>query len=74
MTGDLIQRLERFTRERNAQVSIMRPKGVLQPPVWAVELLWGQEAPDSPMAGAAAYGMDEDLDVAITQALEEAGL
>jgi hypothetical protein len=40
---------------------------------WVVALEWGREAPDSPMAGAAAYGMDSVAAAAVEQALREAG-
>lgn len=35
---------------------------------------WGSEAPDSPMAGAAAYGLGESVEEALTQVLDQAGV
>lgn len=40
---------------------------------FAVSSEWGQEAPDSPMVAAAAYGLDENLTVALDHMLTEAG-
>lgn len=34
---------------------------------------WGQEADDSPMVGAAAYGLDTELETALDHMLDEAG-
>lgn len=42
--------------------------------LWTVALEWGQEAPDSPMMGAASYGVGETLDEALTVVLSESGL
>jgi hypothetical protein len=41
---------------------------------WMAALEWGQEAPDSPMAGAAAYGIGESASEACDQMLDEAGV
>jgi hypothetical protein len=40
---------------------------------WTVAVEWGREAPDSPMAGAAAYGVGDNALGAIQAALDEAG-
>lgn len=40
---------------------------------WSVALVWGREAKDSPMAGAAAYGLGDTLAEALDVALKEAG-
>jgi hypothetical protein len=40
---------------------------------WLVSSEYGEEAEDSPMAGAAIYGHDDDLDTALDQALKDAG-
>lgn len=39
---------------------------------WAFAAVWGEEAPGSPMAGAATYGMDADVMTCIEQALTDA--
>lgn len=41
---------------------------------WLVALEWGQEAEDSPMVGAAAYGVSTSIWVAVEMALQEVGL
>lgn len=41
---------------------------------WTSALTWGLEAPDSPMAAAAAYGVDEVAGIAVEKVLREAGL
>jgi hypothetical protein len=38
---------------------------------WVVALEWGHEAPDSPMAGAASYGVGVELRDALRQVLTE---
>lgn len=39
---------------------------------WLCGIEWDREADDSPMVGAAAYGMGETMGEAVEQALEEA--
>lgn len=39
---------------------------------WMVGMEWGKEAPDSPMAGAAAYGLENTLYEALESALGDA--
>jgi hypothetical protein len=41
---------------------------------WTAALEWGQEAPDSQMAGAAAYGLGASASEAVDQMLDEAGV
>lgn len=41
---------------------------------WMAALEWGREAPDSPMAGAAAYGLGESASEAIDKMLDDAGV
>jgi hypothetical protein len=41
---------------------------------WVVGYEFGREAPDSDMAGGAAYGMGPDLDSAVTQVTDQVGL
>lgn len=43
-------------------------------PQWIVALVWGREAPDSPMAAGTAYGTDETAAAAVEMALREAGI
>lgn len=38
---------------------------------WAIACEFGREAPDSPMSGGAAYGIDPDLETALAQALDD---
>lgn len=40
---------------------------------WLVAVEWGQEAEDSPMAGAASYGTGDTLEQALDQVLAETG-
>lgn len=40
---------------------------------WMVGMEWGREAPDSDMAGAAAYGLRDTLESALSAALEDSG-
>lgn len=40
---------------------------------WSAAMEWGQEAPDSPMYGAAAYGLGETAKEAIDAMLGDAG-
>lgn len=40
---------------------------------WTAALEWGREAPDSPLAAAAAYGVDEVPALAVEMALRDAG-
>jgi hypothetical protein len=64
---DLLERLEKFTSKVDADVAIANNGAD-----WLVSITWGQEAPDSPMAGAQALGCDASLSVALEQALTEA--
>jgi hypothetical protein len=41
---------------------------------WTTAMEWGKEASDSPMAGAAAYGVSPDLSTAVGHVVREAGL
>lgn len=40
---------------------------------WTVSLVFGREAPDSPMAGGAAYGTGDTLMAALQKAVDETG-
>lgn len=40
---------------------------------WTVGMIWGQEAPDSDMAGGASFAVDPDLLVALTKVAAEVG-
>jgi hypothetical protein len=42
--------------------------------VWMIGMEWGREAPDSNMAGAAAYGLQDKFEDALNQVVGEAGL
>jgi hypothetical protein len=70
---DVLSRLDRFAHEADAQVTIARHPGNEPAVRWSIEAVWGREAPDSDMAGAAAYGTGTAARIAITQAVEEAG-
>ena len=41
---------------------------------WVAACVFGREAPDSPMAGGAAYGDGDTADTALSQVLDELGL
>ncbi len=41
---------------------------------WSCALTFGREAPDSPMAGGAAYGFGPTVDDALVEALTECGV
>lgn len=41
---------------------------------WMAAIEWGREVPDSPMVGAAAYGIDAVPAAAVETALREAGV
>lgn len=43
-------------------------------PIWVASLEWGHEAPDSPMAAAAAYSQADTFNDCIVQLAKEAGL
>jgi hypothetical protein len=47
---------------------------VLQNGEWSAAYTFGREAPDSPMAGGAAYGMGETVGDALRGILEDVGL
>lgn len=64
-----LERLERFMVGTGASVVVSRSKSG----IFATGAEWGQEAPDSPMAGAAAYGMGDTLAEAIATMVSEAG-
>jgi hypothetical protein len=70
--GTLLERLDRFVRDNEAEASIFSTAGD-GGLMWGVSITWGREAPDSNMAGAQALGMHEELEESITQALEQAG-
>lgn len=71
LTENLLKRLDTFAKRQNASVVIV---GQADPEYdWSVMITWGQEAPDSPMAGAQALGSADFLNEAIAQALTEAG-
>lgn len=38
---------------------------------WSISYEFGREAPDSPMVGGAAYGVDQDFEVAMRQVLDD---
>lgn len=65
--------LAAFAKSNDAAVRLVRNPGS-EDPDWAIELIWGSEAPDSPMAGAAAYGTGSEPASAIEEALAEAGI
>ena len=67
----MMRALTVFAAERDVSVVITRNCD-REPRLWMVGMEWGQEAPDSPMVGAAAYGLDENLDIAVEQALADA--
>lgn len=60
--------LETFALHHDVEAVISRSKGL-----WSVGMHWGQEAPDSPMVGAATYGLDESLVKALEQAAADTG-
>lgn len=64
-----LQRLQRFAERERAPVVIHHKPGE----GWSLMSEFGQEAPDSPMAGGAIYGMDEDVTTCIEQGLADAG-
>jgi hypothetical protein len=68
---DALDRLKQFAErevQEGAVVLHFRPgKG------WSFAAEYGREAPDSPMAGAATYGMDDDPRACIEEALSDAG-
>jgi hypothetical protein len=41
--------------------------------LWTVAIEWGREAPDSPMVGAASYGMGATAGEALAAAVSDAG-
>jgi hypothetical protein len=66
--------LAAFAATHDAAVRLVRRPGDDDDTAWSVEMTWGTEAPDSPMVGAAAYGMGSTPTNAIEQALAEAGV
>lgn len=69
MTLDL-QRLEQHLRMNGPIVMSHVVRGHSH---FAVGSEWGQEAPDSPMAGGAAYGVGDTLEEALNQLLGDLG-
>lgn len=66
--------LEEHAEKHDVRVTIGReseqPEGK-EP--WSVGLIWGREAPDSPMAAAAAFGMGNTLGEALAEAAADCG-
>lgn len=66
---DQLARLAAFAQDPRFGVALVRaPSGD-----WSAALEWGREAPDSPMVGAAAYGLGDTVEDALRAALDEAG-
>lgn len=68
---DTLDRLQQFAEREVTDgaiaISFEAGKG------WMLMAEYGREAPDSPMAGAATYGMDDDVRACIEQGLDDAG-
>lgn len=66
-------KIAKFAEENDALLSLDRvpEKGEGGKPEWIVSLIWGQEAEDSPMAGAASYGVGDTLAEALGQVYDE---
>ncbi len=72
--ASLIDRLDEFARKHHDADVCIRHSANDDPEVrWSIEIVWGREADDSPMAAAAAYGIADTVKEALTQALDEAG-
>ncbi len=77
---ELVDRLDQFAERVDAEVFIVRrSEGSAKRSghrhtggEWTVAMTWGAEAPDSPMVGAAAHGIADTYEEALTQALDEA--
>lgn len=66
---------ETFATDNNVYVTVHRLQNehrITREP-WSIEMVWGSEAPDSPMAGAAAYGMGATLEEALVEACKDCG-
>lgn len=63
--------LEDHAARNNADVVIHR--GEDGPTSWSVGIHWGSEAEDSPMVGAATYGMGDTLTEALIEAAADCG-
>lgn len=66
--SELIKRLTSHLDKTKGAVVVSRDKRG-----YAAASEWGQEAPDSPMAGGAAYGMGDSPAQALGEMLTEAG-
>jgi hypothetical protein len=67
-----LQRLQQHLRQ-NGPIVMSHVAGHSSGDHFAVGSEWGQEAPDSPMAGGAAYGVGETLEEALNQLLSDLG-
>jgi len=65
---DTICRLAEHLEKCGTVILMHNPSGT-----FSVGSEWGEEAPGSPMAGGAAYGINEDLNEALKQMLDHHG-
>lgn len=68
--GEQITKLTRLMREEGGSLGLSYTIGGY----WVAGFEWGQEAPNSPMAAAASYGMGDSAEVALQHVLEEIGI
>lgn len=71
-TSGTLERLGRFMADNRAGV-VLTGADALGMTVYSAGAEWGQEAPDSPMAGAASYGTGDTLEEAVEELLADAG-
>lgn len=60
---------ERFAEQETGELVLVRDESG----DWTCAMHYGREAPDSPMVGASAFGFGCDAEVALRQAMTEAG-
>lgn len=67
--SELNERIEKHLTNNGPIILMKSPRGEFM-----ASSEWGEEAPDSPMVGAAAYGLGESYEEAVTQVLDQAGV
>lgn len=70
-TGELLERLAKYVSDQGSGSIALGPDQNNEE--WSISVVFGREAPDSPMAGGAAHGIGT-LEEAVEQAAKDCGL
>lgn len=71
MANDTLERLQAFATQDVADEGVVSLQWLGSKKGWMFAAEWGREAADSPMAGAATYGNDDEVTACIEQGLQD---